>query len=36
VICAIADRYGMAILATDGDFPLLAPHLPIQLHVPRG
>ena len=35
VICAIADRYGMAILATDGDFPLYAPHLPIQLHVPR-
>ncbi|HSS76054.1 MAG TPA: PIN domain-containing protein [Thermoanaerobaculia bacterium] len=35
VICAIAGRYGMAILATDGDFPLFAPHLPIQLHVPR-
>jgi predicted nucleic acid-binding protein len=35
VICAIADRYGMAILATDGDFPLFVPHLPIQLHVPR-
>jgi predicted nucleic acid-binding protein len=35
VICAIADRYGMAILTTDGDFPLFAPHLPVQLHVPR-
>jgi predicted nucleic acid-binding protein len=35
VICAIADRYDMAILATDGDFPLFAPHLPIELHVPR-
>ena len=35
VICAIADRYGMAILATDGDFPLFVPHLPIQLHVAR-
>lgn len=35
VICAIADRYGMAILATDGDFPLFVPHLPIQLHIPR-
>jgi predicted nucleic acid-binding protein len=35
MICAIADRYGMAILATDGDFPLFAPHLPIQLHAPR-
>lgn len=35
VICAIADRYGMVILATDGDFPLFASHLPIQLHVPR-
>jgi predicted nucleic acid-binding protein len=36
LICAVAHRYGMAILATDGDFPLFAPHLPIQLHVPRG
>ena len=35
VICAVADRYGMTILTTDGDFPLFAPHLPIQLHVPR-
>jgi len=35
VICAIAYRYGMAILATDSDFSLFAPHLPIQLHVPR-
>jgi predicted nucleic acid-binding protein len=35
VICAIADRYDMAILATDGDFPLFVPHLPIELHVPR-
>lgn len=35
VICAIANRYGMAILATDGDFPLFIPHLPIQLHVSR-
>jgi len=35
VICAVADRYGMAILTTDGDFPLFAPHLPIHLHVPR-
>ena len=35
VICAVADRYGMAILTTDGDFPLFAPYLPIQLHVPR-
>ncbi|HEX3529324.1 MAG TPA: PIN domain-containing protein [Thermoanaerobaculia bacterium] len=35
VICAVADRYGMAILTTDGDFPLFAPHLPLQLHIPR-
>lgn len=35
MICAVADRYGMAILATDGDFPLFAPHLPIQIHVSR-
>jgi hypothetical protein len=35
VICAVADRCGMAIPATDGDFPLFALHLPIQLHVPR-
>jgi predicted nucleic acid-binding protein len=35
VICAIAHRYDLAILATDGDFPLFAPLLPIQLHVPR-
>jgi len=35
MLCAVADRYGMAILTTDGDFPLFAPHLPIHLHVPR-
>lgn len=35
VICAVAERYGLAILTTDGDFPLFAPHLPIQLHAPR-
>lgn len=35
VICAVAHRYGMAILATDGDFSLFAPHLPVQLYVPR-
>lgn len=34
LICAVAHRYGMAILATDGDFPLFAPHLPIQLYDP--
>jgi predicted nucleic acid-binding protein len=35
VICAMACRYDMAILATDGDFPHFAPHLPIRLHAPR-
>jgi hypothetical protein len=25
----------MAILTTDGDFPLFARHVPIQLHAPR-
>lgn len=36
LICAVADRYGMAILTTDGDFPLFARHLPVRLHAPRG
>lgn len=35
VICAIAERCGIPILATDRDFPLFAPHIPIRLHVPR-
>jgi predicted nucleic acid-binding protein len=35
VICAIAERYGMAILTVDGDFSLLAPYLPVQLHALR-
>jgi predicted nucleic acid-binding protein len=36
LLCAVADRYGMAILTTDEDFTLFARHLPVQLHVPRG
>lgn len=36
LLCAVADRYGMAILTTDEDFPLFARHLPVRLHAPRG
>jgi predicted nucleic acid-binding protein len=35
LLCAVADRYEMAILTTDEDFPLFARHLPVRLHVPR-
>jgi hypothetical protein len=33
-LCAMAYRYDMAILSTDGDFPHFAPHLPIRLRLP--
>ncbi len=34
LLCAIANRYGIPIFSTDGDFPLYAPHLPIHLYTP--
>lgn len=32
LICAVAERAGMAIFTTDADFHQFATHLPIQLH----
>ncbi|MDX1522141.1 MAG: PIN domain-containing protein [Anaerolineae bacterium] len=35
LICAVAERYDMAILTTDDDFKLFQQHIPITLHQPR-
>jgi predicted nucleic acid-binding protein len=35
LICAVAERHGMAILTTDDDFSSFARHLPIALHALR-
>ena len=35
LLCAVAERYGLAILTTDQDFGLFARHLPVTLHEPR-
>jgi hypothetical protein len=35
LICAVAQRYNLSILTTDGDFLLYQEHLPIRLHQPR-
>jgi len=34
LICAVAERYQLPILTTDGDFLGYAKHLPIRLHPP--
>jgi predicted nucleic acid-binding protein len=35
LLCAVAERHGLAILSTDHDFGLFARHLPVTLHEPR-
>jgi hypothetical protein len=35
LLCAVAERYRLAILTTDKDFELFAGHLPVTLHRPR-
>jgi predicted nucleic acid-binding protein len=36
LLCAAAERHGVPILTTDGDFPIYARHLPIELYRPDG
>ena len=35
LLCAVAERHGMPILTTDGDFELFSQHVSISLHRPR-
>ncbi|MFL6194346.1 MAG: PIN domain-containing protein [Thermoanaerobaculia bacterium] len=35
LICAAAERHGLPIFTTDGDFEDFALHLPIEIHPPR-
>lgn len=35
LLCAVAERHGLAILTTDQDFGLFARHLPMTLHEAR-
>ena len=35
LLCAVAERYEIAILTLDGDFANFAQHVPIKLYVPR-
>lgn len=35
LLCAVAERHGMPILTTDGDFETFSRHVPISLHRPR-
>lgn len=35
LLCAVAERHGMPILTTDGDFEAFSRHIPVSLHRPR-
>ncbi|MES1245213.1 MAG: type II toxin-antitoxin system VapB family antitoxin [Acidobacteriota bacterium] len=35
LLCAVAERHGLPILTTDGDFEIFSRHVPVSLHRPR-
>lgn len=35
LLCAVAERHGIPILTTDGDFEAFSRHVPVSLHRPR-